>query len=103
MEDSDSIKGELRRLIDKYLWGAIYTRPDLAPQSRAICALFAMTVMDQYDRQIRRCIEGALRVKVTPQQILELFSHLILYGKYITSRTTIRVARSVLTGQGLSA
>jgi 4-carboxymuconolactone decarboxylase len=90
-------------LIDEYLWGAIYTRPDLDLQSRALCALSAMTVMGQYDRQIRRRIEGALRVGVTPKEIMELFFHLILYGGYINSRTAIRVARSVFTEQGLSA
>ena len=103
VEDTDSIEMELGRLIDEYLWGAIYTRPDLDPQSRAICSLAAMTVMGQYDRQIRRRIEGALKVGVTPQQVMELFMHLILYGGYINSRTAMRVARSVFTEQGLSA
>jgi len=103
IEDTDSIEMELGRLIDEYLWGAIYTRPDLDPQSRAICALSAMTVLGQYDRQIRRRIEGALRVGVTPQQIMEVFFHLILYGGYINSRTAMRVARSVFTEQGISA
>jgi len=59
--------------------------------------------MGLYDRQIRRRIEGALRVGVTPKEIMELFFHLILYGGYINSRTAIRVARSVFTEQGLSA
>ncbi|MCH7736468.1 MAG: carboxymuconolactone decarboxylase family protein [Chloroflexi bacterium] len=103
VDDTDSIEMELGRLIDEYLWGAIYTRPDLDPQSRAICAISAMTVMGQYDRQIRRRIEGALRVGVTPQQIMEVFVHLVLYGGYINSRTAMRVARSVFTEQGLSA
>ena len=62
-----------------------------------------MTVMGQYDRQIRRRIEGALKVGVTPQEIMEVFFHLILYGGYINSRTAIRVARSVFTEQDLSA
>ena len=103
IEDTDSIEMELGRLIDEYLWGAIYTRPDLDPQSRAICALSAMTVLGQYDRQIRRRIEGALKVGVTPQQIMEVFVHLILYGVYINSRTAMRVARSVFTEQGINA
>ena len=102
VEDPDSIEMEVERLIQEYLWGAIYTRPNLDAQSRAICALSAMTVMGQYDRQIRRRIEGALRVGVTPQQVMEVFVHLILYGGYINSRTAMRVARSVFTEQGVS-
>ena len=56
----------------------------------------------QYDRQPRRHIEGALRVGVTPLQVMEVFVHLILYGGYINSRTAMRVARSVFTEQGVS-
>ncbi len=103
VEDPNSVEMEVERLIDEYHWGAIYSRPNLDPQSRAICALSAMTVMGQYDRQIRRRIEGALRVGVTPQQLMEVFVHLILYGGYINSRTAMRVARSVFTEQRLTA
>ncbi|MDA0264653.1 MAG: carboxymuconolactone decarboxylase family protein [Chloroflexi bacterium] len=103
VDDPNSIEMEVERLIDEYHWGAIYTRPNLDPVSRAICAISAMTVLGQYDRQIRRRIEGALRVGVTPQQIMEVFIHLILYGGYINSRTAMRVARSVFTEQGLTA
>ena len=102
VEAGQMAEEEVSRLIDEYLWGAIYTRPNLDPQSRAICALSAMTVMGQYDRQIRRRIEGALRVGVTPQQVMEVFIHLILYGGYINSRTAMRVARSVFTEQKLT-
>jgi len=103
VEDPDSVEMDVERLIDEYHWGAIYSRPNLDAQSRAICALSAMTVMGQYDRQIRRRIEGTLRVGVTPQQIMEVFVHLILYGGYINSRTAMRVAHSVFTEQGLAA
>jgi 4-carboxymuconolactone decarboxylase len=103
VDDPNSVEAEVERLIDEYHWGAIYTRPNLDPVSRAICALSAMTVMGQYDRQIRRRIEGALKVGVTPQQIMEIFIHLILCGGYINSRTAMRVARSVFTEQGINA
>jgi len=102
VDDPNSVEMEVSRLIDEYHWGAIYTRPNLDPQSRAICALSAMPVMGQYDRQIRRRIEGALKVGVTPQQVMEVFVHLILYGGYINSRTAMRVARSVFTERGLT-
>ncbi|HIF43377.1 MAG TPA: hypothetical protein EYG27_10845 [Dehalococcoidia bacterium] len=70
--------------------------------SRAICALSAMTVLGQHNRQIRRRIECALKVGVTPRQILEVFVNLILYGGYINSRTSMPVARSVFTDQSLT-
>ena len=94
---------EMQRLVYEYHWGAIYTRPHLDARSRAICALSAMTVQGRYDRQIRRRIEGALRVGVTPTEIMEVFMQVMLYGGYITTSTVMQVAGSVFTEQGLTA
>lgn len=102
-DDPDSQEMELDRLINEYLWGAIYTRPNLDAKSRAVCSLAAMTVLGQYDRQIRRRIEGALRVGMTPTEIMEVFIQVMLYGGYFTTRTAMRIARSVFTEQGLTA
>ena len=51
---------------------------------------------------LRRHIERSLNLGLTPEQILEAFVHLILFGGYINSRTAMRVARSVFTEQGLT-
>ena len=101
-DDPESQEMQLDRLINEYLWGASYTRPNLDSKSRAICALAAMTVLGQYDRQIRRRIEGALRVGMTPTEIMEVFIQVTLYGGYFTTRTAMRIARSVFTEQGLT-
>ena len=103
VDDPESVEMEVQRFIEEYHWGAINARPVLTPKARAICALSSMTVLGQYDRQIRRRIEGALRVGMTPQEIMEIFVHLMLYGGYINSRTAMRVARSVFNEQGLTA
>jgi 4-carboxymuconolactone decarboxylase len=102
-EDPDSQEMQLDRLVNEYHWGAIYTRPHLDAKSRAICALSAMTVLGRYDRQIRRRIEGAMRVGMTPEEIMEVFIQVMLYGGYFTARTAMQVARSVFTERGLVA
>lgn len=98
----DSEEMQLERLINEYHWGAIYTRPHLDAKSRTLCALAAMTVMGRYDRQIRRRIVGALRVGLTPQEVMEVFIQVMLYGGYFTTRTAMQIARSVFTEQGLA-
>ena len=103
VDDPESVEMEVERFIEEYHWGAINARPVLTAKARAICALSSMTVLGQYDRQIRRRIEGALRVGMTPREIMEIFVQLILYGGYINSRTAMRVARSVFNEQGLKA
>ena len=100
-DDPDSQEMQLERLINEYHWGAIYTRPNLDEKSRAMCALSAMTVLGIYDRQIRRRIEGALRVGMSPEEIMEVFIQVMLYGGYFTTRTAMRIARSVFVEQGL--
>ncbi len=67
-----------------------------------MCALSAVTVVGPYDRQIRIRIDGAIRVGVTPSEILELFTHLKLYGGFFTTRTAMRIARSIFAERGLS-
>ena len=102
VDDPESVEMEVQRFIEEYHWGAIHTRPGLSAKSRALCGLSAMTVLGQYDRQIRRLIEGALHVGATPQEIMEVFVQLIFYGSYTNSRTAMRVARSVFVEQGLT-
>jgi 4-carboxymuconolactone decarboxylase len=99
----DSEELELDRLILEYHWGAINTRPHLDVKDRAICALSAMTVLGQYDRQIRTRIQGALGVGMTPAEIMEVFIQVMLYGGFLTTRSAMRIARSVFTEQGISA
>ncbi len=94
---------EMQRLIYEYHWGAISSRPNLDARSRAICALSAMTVQGRYDRQIRVRIEGALRVGLTPAEIMEVFMQVMLYGGYIATSTVMQIAGSVFTERGLVA
>jgi alkylhydroperoxidase/carboxymuconolactone decarboxylase family protein YurZ len=100
-EDPDSPEMQVDRLINEYHWGAIYTRPHLDDKSRALCGLSSMTVLGRYDRQLRRRIEGALRVGMTPDEIMEVFIQIMLYGGYFNTRTAMQVARSVFIEQGI--
>ena len=100
-DDPDSQEMDLDRLINEYHWGAIYTRPHLDHKGRAICGLASMTVLGRYDRQLRTRIEGALRVGMTPVEIMEVFIQLTMYGGYFSTRTAMRIARSVFTEKGL--
>ena len=101
-DDPNSPEMQLERLINEYHWGAIYTRPHLDAKARAICALSSMTVLGRYDRQLRRRISGALLVGMTPDEVMEVFIQLSLYGGYFTARTAMQIARSVFTEEGVS-
>ncbi|MYC31418.1 MAG: hypothetical protein F4X65_15240 [Chloroflexi bacterium] len=102
-EDPESQEMQLERLINEYNWGAIFPRPHLNAKDRSMCALVAMTVMGHYDRQLRRRVSGALRVGMTPTEIMEVFIQLTLYGGYFNTRTAMRIARSVFNEEGVTA
>ncbi len=93
---------EMQQLVFEYHWGAISSRPNLDAKSRAVCALAAMTVQGLHDRQIRVRIEGALRVGVTPTEIMEVFMQVMLYGGYVATSNVMRIAGSVFTERGLA-
>ncbi len=99
----DSPEEELDKLIIEYHWGAINTRPHLDAKERAMCSLSAMSVLGQYDRQLRTRIQGAFQIGMTPAEIMEIFIQVMLYGGFFTTRSAMRVARSVFTEQGISA
>lgn len=99
--DPNTPEMQLERLINEYNWGAIHTRPHLDAKARSMCSLAALTVMGHYDRQLRRRIAGALRVGMTPTEIMEVFIQLTLYGGYFNTRTAMRIARSVFSEEGI--
>ena len=102
-DDPESVEMQLERIINEYNWGAIYSRPHLDAKARSMCALVSMTVKGHYDRQLRRRISGALRVGMTPSEIMEVFIQLTLYGGYFNTRTAMRIARSVFSEEGIAA
>ena len=102
-DDPDSQENQLDRIINEYHWGAIYSRPHLDEKARVICGLAAMTVLGQYDRQLRARVSGALRVGMTQEEIMEVFIQLTMYGGYFNTRVAMRIARSVFNEQGVTA
>ena len=99
--DSNSPEAQLERIVDEYNWGAIYSRSLLNDQERAIISLSALTSMGVYDAQMRRRIRGAVGVGLAPEEIMEIFIHLSLYGGYVNARTAMRIARSVFNELGI--
>ncbi len=102
-DDPNSQENQLDRIINEYHWGAIHTRPHLDQKARVICGLASMTVLGQYDRQLRARIQSALRVGMTTEEIMEVFIQLTMYGGYFNTRTAMRIARSVFVEQGVAA
>lgn len=90
-------------LMHEYLWGAIWTRPELDIKSRIICALSALVAQGQYDQFIRRMIEAGLRNGVTRAEIMETLLHLSFYVGMLSARSAMTIANSVFRSPEFSA
>ena len=47
-------------------------------------------------------IESAVRVGITPTEIMEVLMQVILYGGYAATNTMMQIAGSVFTEQGIA-
>ena len=97
----DLLAPDLKRIVDESLFDQVWNRPGLSFQHRCMSTISALMTLGQLPL-LRRQVERSLNLGLTPEQILEVFVHLILYGGYINSRTAMRVARSMFTEQGLT-
>jgi 4-carboxymuconolactone decarboxylase len=97
-EAQDKVDRDWERYLLEYLWGSVWTRPGLDPQSRCLCTLTALTVVGM-DRTLGQYIRAALRLGFTEAQIKELFFHLSFYTGVSLARSASAIAREVFNSR----
>ena len=91
---------DLHQIAAEALFGSIWTRTALAVEQREMCTLSVLTVLERVN-QLRAHIGGSLNQGLTPEQIMELFVHLALYGGFPASFNAIELAKEVFDGRGI--
>ncbi len=81
-----------------YIFGVIWSRKTLDLQSRIVCTLSALTAM-RLEPQIPNHVRAALNLGLTQDQIMELFSHLMLYGGWDASINAMARANDAFHGR----
>lgn len=83
---------ELLRLTDEALFGGIYARPGLSLQSRSMITLAALTVLGK-PNQVRRHVQGALHIGISPEEIKEILMQMAFYGGIPCALEALRTAQ----------
>ncbi len=86
------LAGDLLRYTDEWAFGHISTRPGLELKTRSMLTVAALTVLGK-DDYLRRHIQGALHVGVTPLEIKEILMQMAFYGGIPCALRGLRIAQ----------
>ena len=89
---------ELLRYTDEWVFGHIYTRPGLELKTRSMLTVAALTVLGK-DDYLRRHIQGALHVGVTPEELKEILMQMAFYGGIPCALKGLRIAHEEITAR----
>jgi len=90
----DDLFRPLQELITEYCWGTVWTRPQLAPQTRSMLTI-AMLIARGQEAELKLHIGGALRNGVSQQEIVEAIVHSAIYCGVPAAVGAARIARQV--------
>ena len=89
---------ELLRYTDEWVFGHIYTRPGLELKTRSMLTVAALAVLGK-DDYLRRHIQGALHVGVTPEELKEILMQMAFYGGIPCALKGLRIAHEEITAR----
>jgi len=99
MANEDGLDGWVQALITEYGYGAVWTRPEVPLPSKSMITI-ALLAAQNRPVELEQHIRGALNANVTPEQIIEVFAHVILYAGAPAGLGGIRIARRVFAELG---
>jgi 4-carboxymuconolactone decarboxylase len=87
-----TLADDLLRLSDELVFGRVYTRPGLDLRTRSMLTVAALTVLGR-DDYLRRHLQGALHVGVTPAELKEILMQMAFYGGMPVALRALRIAQ----------
>jgi 4-carboxymuconolactone decarboxylase len=87
-----SLADDLLRISDEVVYGRVYTRPGLDLKTRSMLTVAALTVLGR-DDYLRRHLQGALHVGVTPVELKEILMQMGFYGGMPVALKALRIAQ----------
>jgi alkylhydroperoxidase/carboxymuconolactone decarboxylase family protein YurZ len=88
-------------LMVEVVYGGIWGRPKLALGDRAVCTLGVLSALQRLT-PLRRMVEAALALGVTPRNILEVFVQVGLYAGFVTTEVSSAIAQEVFVARGVT-
>lgn len=95
MSDRGDLTGEFQRLVTRYAWGGIWTRPGLDRRSRSMITLTAL-VAGGHLGELELHLRAALRNGLTREEIVEVLLQTAVYCGVPAANSAFAVAARVL-------
>jgi 4-carboxymuconolactone decarboxylase len=96
----DDIAPDLGRYIVEFAFGDVYRRPGLDAPQRQLVTIAALAAQGDTAPQLNFHIDAALRVGVTPVEVIEALIHLVPFAGFPRALNAVAVARKVFTDSG---
>ena len=96
----DQLAPDLKRIVDEALFGSIWTRGGLDVKQRCLCTLSALLTLGHL-QLLRRHIERALNVGVTPEQVVEIFIQMTFYAGVPAVESAMGIAKEIFEERGI--
>jgi 4-carboxymuconolactone decarboxylase len=88
-------------LIAEVVHGGVWGRPNLALEDRAICTLAVLSVHQRLPA-LKPMVGTALGLGLSPRSVAEVFVQVGLYAGFVTTETSLAVAKEVFSARGLA-
>ncbi len=95
IERIDETTGDFQRLITRYAWNEIWTRPGLDRRMRSAVTLTALVAHGHWE-ELELHLRGALRNGLSPDEIVEILMQTAIYCGVPAANSAFRIARRVL-------
>ena len=95
---ADPIMKKFVDVASETVFGALWTRPGLDLKTRSMLTVAALTVLGK-DDYLRRHIQGALHVGVTPEELKEILMQMAFYGGIPCALKGLRIAHEEITAR----
>lgn len=92
------ISPDLARLAISFVYGEIYTRPNLALKDRQLITVAVLAVLGNARPQLKFHIAGALNVGCSATEIIELMMHMVVYAGFPAGLNGVFAAKEVFHG-----
>lgn len=91
----DDTTEEFQRLITRYAWNEIWTRPGLDRRMRSAVTLTALVAHGHWE-ELELHLRGALRNGLSPAEIVEILMQTAIYCGVPAANSAFRIAKRVL-------
>lgn len=97
----DGVAPDLAQLAISFVYGQIYTRPQLTLKERQLVTVAALAAMGHARPQLKFHIAGALNAGCSSHEMVELMLHLVVYAGFPAGLNGVFAAQEVFTERGL--